>query len=174
MRGHEADLVTRSVAGDAEAFAQLVAPHLARALSTAMLIVGGSGDASDAVQDALMSAWRGLGGLRDPSAFGAWFARHVVRASSRVARRTRRTTRLDESWVDPVDHLDTGLRERQLHRAMRTLSADDRVLLTLRYHHGLAESEVAAVLRVPGGTVKSRLHRSLERLRAAYEAEERR
>ncbi len=168
-----ADLVAQARAGDGEAFARLVEPHLARALTGARLIVGDSTDAADVVQDALLSAWRGLGGLREPAAFGAWFRQHVVRTAWRATKRSRRTASLDDAWVDPVDHLEIGLGRRDIRRALSTLEPDDRVLLTLRYHLDLPHEETARLLRVPVGTVKSRLHYALERLRAAYDAEER-
>ena len=168
-----AGLVEQARSGDGEAFAQLVEPHLGRALSGARLIVGDSVDAADVVQDALLSAWRGLGGLREPSAFGSWFRQHVVRTAWRAAKRSRRTTALDETWVDPVDHVELGLAERDIRRALSRLDPDERVVLTLRYHLALPHEETARLLRVPVGTVKSRLHYALERLRAAYDAEER-
>jgi RNA polymerase sigma-70 factor, ECF subfamily len=164
----DADLVAQARAGDGEAFARLVEPHLARALSGARLIVGESADAADVVQEALLSAWRGLGGLRDPAAFGAWFRQHVVRTAWRAAKRARRTAALDDAWVDQTEHA-----QRDIQRALARLDPDDRVLLTLRYHLDLPHEETARLLRVPVGTVKSRLHYALEWLRAAYDAEER-
>jgi RNA polymerase sigma factor (sigma-70 family) len=167
------DLLGLARAGDGEAFAMLVEPHLARALSTASLIVGGGADASDVVQEAMLSAWKGLPNLRDPHAFGPWFRRQVVRGAWKAARRARRTVPFDSSWADPVDRIERGLAERQLARSFDRLSADDRVVLTLHYHLGLPIQETALLMRLRAGTVKSRLHYALRRLHAAYDAEER-
>ena len=82
-------LVAHAIAGNSAAFARLVEPYLPSALSSARLILGGSGDAADAVQDALISAWRDLPRLRKPQAFGAWFgtiAAVVLGATGRTSR----------------------------------------------------------------------------------------
>jgi RNA polymerase sigma-70 factor, ECF subfamily len=166
-------LVAAAKAGDSAAFARLVEPYLPSALSSARFILGGSGDAADAVQDALISAWRDLPRLREPKAFGAWFRQHVVRSAGRAARRNRSQLRLPAGWIDPTDHLELAMATRQLQRAFDTLEPHDRVVLTLHYHLGLTNDETSRLLRVPIGTVKSRLHYALRRLRAAYDAEER-
>jgi RNA polymerase sigma-70 factor (ECF subfamily) len=168
-----ADLVAKARDGDGEAFADLVEPHLARALTGARLIVGDTCDPADVVQEALLSAWRGLGGLRDAAALGSWFRQHVVRTAWRVAKRSRHTVALDDTWVDPVDQVERGIAQRDMRRALSRLDPDDRVLLTLRFHLDLPHEETARLLHVPVGTVKSRVHYALERLRAAYDAEER-
>ena len=166
-------LVAQAKTGDSEAFARLVEPYLPAALSSARLILGGSGDASDVVQDALVNAWRDLAHLREPSAFAAWFRQHVVRRALRSARRRRSPVSLHDGWIDPIDHLERSLANRQLQRAFDNLEPDDRVVLTLHYHLGLTNRETSRLLSVPVGTVKSRLHYALRRLRAAYDAEER-
>lgn len=169
------DLVVEARAGSAAAFSQLVEPYLARALSTARLILAGTpADPEDVVQEALVSAWRGLQGLKDEAAFGAWFRQHVVRTAWKRARRERRNVRLDDRWVDPVDHIEHDLAEHQLGDAFQRLEADDRTVLALRFHLGLSIGETARLLSIPEGTVKSRLHYAVRRLRAAYDAEERR
>ena len=166
-------LVAGAKAGNSAAFARLVEPYLPSALSSARLILGGSGDAADAVQDALISAWSDLPRLREPKAFGAWFRQHEVRSAWRAARRHRFQVRLPDGWIDPIDHLERALASRQLQRAFEALEADDRVVLTLHYHLGLTNEETSRLVKVPIGTVKSRLHYALRRLRAAYDAEER-
>ena len=118
-------------------------------------------------------AWRDLPRLRKPQAFGAWFRQHVVRSAWKAARRQRSQVRLPDRWIDPIDHLERALASHQLQRAFEALEADDRVVLTLHYHLGLTNDETSRLLKVPVGTVKSRLHYALRRLRAAYDAEER-
>jgi RNA polymerase sigma-70 factor (ECF subfamily) len=167
------ELVAGARSGSGEAFAALVEPHLSRALTAATLIVGSPQDGADVVQDALESAWRGLSRLRDPQAFGAWFRRHVVRAALRTTRRRRNTVPLGETLVDPIDRIEQGLADRHLARAFSALPSADRLVLTLRYHWGLPTSEAAAILAIPEGTVKSRLHNAIARLRAEYDAQER-
>ena len=90
-----AGLVAAARRGDRDAFRMLVEPDLAAALGTARIVTRSEADASDAVQEALLSAWQGLDSLREPDAFRAWFRRHVVRAALRAATRRGRVLELD-------------------------------------------------------------------------------
>ena len=78
-----------------DAFGELVEPDLAAAFGTARIVTGSSADASDAVQEALLSAWQGLDSLRDPERFRPWFRQHVVRAALKAAKRRGRVVELD-------------------------------------------------------------------------------
>jgi RNA polymerase sigma factor (sigma-70 family) len=169
-----AGLVAAAIGGDRDAFRELVEPDLAAALGTARIVTGSEADASDAVQEALLSAWRGLDSLREPDAFRAWFRRHVVRAALRAATRRGRVVELDLSAVAPDGELDRALEARTLGRAFIRLDARDRLLLTLHHFWELPIAETAIHLGIPEGTVKSRVHYAMDRLRAAYDAEERR
>jgi RNA polymerase sigma-70 factor (ECF subfamily) len=169
-------LVTAARAGDRDAFRLLVEPHLGIALGVSTVLTGSAADGADAVQEALVSAWQGLDRLREPDAFPAWFRRHVIRAASQTIRaRTRRqVVELDASTPSPVDELDRAVEHRTLGRAFDRLDDDDRTLLTLHHVWGLPVAETAAILGVPEGTVKSRVHYAMQRLRAGYDAEDRR
>lgn len=169
-------LVTAARRGDRDAFRMLVEPHLAVALGASTILTGSAADAADAVQDALLSAWQGLDGLREPDAFPAWFRRHVIRAASRAsrARNRGRVVELDASLAIPTDDLDRIVQGRTLGRAFDRLDDADRLLLTLHHVWSLPVAETAEFLGVPEGTVKSRVHYAMQRLRAGYDAEDRR
>jgi len=169
-------LVTAARAGDREAFRALVEPHLEIALGVSTVLTGSAADGADAVQEALLSAWQGLGSLREPDAFPAWFRRQVIRAASRASRaRDRgRVVELDASLPMVGDDLDRVVEGRTLGRAFDLLDDDDRLLLTLHHVWGLPVAETAEILGVPDGTVKSRVHYAMQRLRAGYDAEDRR
>jgi RNA polymerase sigma factor (sigma-70 family) len=172
-------LLNAACSGDGEAFARLVGPNLPSALAVATLIAGSSADGSDAVQDALVAAWRGLRSLRDPAAFPAWFRKLTVRSATKTASRRRRIRvaelSLDEPGTDAGhDPLDRALELRALDRAFDRLEPKDRTILALRHAGDLSTQSIAEVLSVPEGTVKSRVHSAMQRLRAAYEAEDRR
>ncbi len=169
-----AGLVAAALGGDRDAFRELVEPDLAAAYGTARIVTRSEADASDAVQEALLSAWRGLDTLRDPDAFRPWFRRHVVRAALRAASRRGRVVELDLAAIAPEGDLDLALDKRTLGRAFNRLDARDRLLLTLHHFWDLPIAETAALLGIPDGTVKSRVHYAMDRLRAAYDAEERR
>lgn len=170
-------LVRSAIDGDREAFATLVEPHLATALGAALVLTRSHEDAADAVQDALLSTWQGLDRLRDPAAFPAWFRTHVIRASMRQAGRRGRVRELDLDVVGETEAGGSVEREaehRVLARAFDRLDPDDRALLTMRHLWDAPVAEVADVFGIPAGTVKSRTHAAMDRLRAAYDAEARR
>jgi RNA polymerase sigma-70 factor (ECF subfamily) len=172
--GISAQLLGAACAGDRDAFGRLVRPHLASAVGAATLITGNDSDGADAVQDALLMAWQRLSQLRNVEAFPAWFRSIVVRAALATARRTRHIGELEMTMAAPPDQLDRALDLRTLRRALVRLDHKDRVLLTLHHYWDLPVAETARLLGVPEGTVKSRVHHAMHRLRAAYDAEERR
>jgi RNA polymerase sigma factor (sigma-70 family) len=172
-----AGLVQAAIRGDREAFATLVEPSLAIALGTALIVTRSHADASDAVQDALLAAWQGLDHLRDPVAFPAWFRTLAVRAALRIVKRRGRVVEIAVDGGDgsaSADSVERMAEHRELGRAFDRLDPDDRALLTMRHLWDAPVAEVADALGIPIGTVKSRTHAAMERLRAAYDAEARR
>jgi RNA polymerase sigma factor (sigma-70 family) len=161
--------------GDTQAFGTLVAPRLDRLYGTARVVLRDADAAEDAVQDALMRAWRDLPNLREPDRLDAWLRRLLVRACIDEARRRRRWAMaprvpwLSESTVD-LPRIEE--RER-LDRAFERLSPDHRLALTLRFYLDMEIAEIAATTGVAVGTAKSRLHYATDALRAALEADAR-
>lgn len=172
-------LVEAARSGDGAAFAQLVEPCIPSALALATLIAGSQSDGADAVQDALLAAWRSLGSLKEAAAFPSWFRTLAVRSAMKAGRH-RQQIRFKELELDDAadyaqpDLVDRGFEFRILDRAFDRLEAKDRLILALRHANNLSTEAIAATLSIPEGTVKSRVHSAMQRLRAAYEAEERR
>jgi RNA polymerase sigma-70 factor (ECF subfamily) len=165
-------LVERAIAGDFDAFEALVRISVARQYALATLILHDTDRAHDAVQDALVGAWRGLSAVRDPEAWDAWVSRLTVRACYAAAKRERRRSLVElpaHPDLDvPAPHDDAAaLAERDLvGRELAKLPIDQRAVIVLHFYVGLPLTEVATVLDIPAGTAKSRLHRGLEALRA--------
>ena len=175
----QADLVARAQHGDRDAFSTLAHGASGRLYATARLILHRPELAEDAVQDTLIEAWRDIRGLRDPDRLDAWLHRLLVRACSRQVRREQRR-RVTEIELEPgsirggVADASRSLAERdELERAFRRLTPEQRVILALVFYADLPLADVAVVLGVPLGTVKSRLHRSMDALRAALAADDR-
>lgn len=171
------ELVERAIGGDREAFSDLVKASLSRQYAIATLILRDGDRAQDAVQDALVSAWRGLSALRDPDAWDAWLHRLTVRACFKQVRRDKRR-KLVELQVkpDPVatgaDDAPRALAERdRIERELDRLPIDQRAVIVLHYHLGLPLAEVAPILDIPVGTASSRLHRGLEAMRSSMGVE---
>ena len=175
------DLVERAMAGDHDAFSELARVSIGRLFVVARLILRDESRAEDATQEALVAAWRRLDGLRDPDRFEAWLHRLLVNACYRQARRDRRRGTI-EVQVDPLtmpeasepldSDFDFAARD-QLERGFRRLDVDQRTVLVMHYYLGFSLDDAAEVLGVPPGTVRSRLHRAINAMRAALEADAR-
>ena len=166
-------LVERALRGDADAFSSLVDASLDRQYAVASLILRDGDRAQDAVQEALVSAWRDLRSLRDPDAWDAWLYRLTVRACYRLARSERRRRVVElQLALDPeapvVGDMTVPVAERdRLERRLSGLPIDHRAILVLRFYLDLPLAAAAEILDIPFGTAASRLHRGLEAMRAA-------
>jgi RNA polymerase sigma-70 factor, ECF subfamily len=160
----DAALLRAHVAGDPDAFATLVRRHRDRLWAVAIRTLGDRDEAADAVQDALISAFRAADRFRGDAAVTTWLHRIVVNAClDRVRRaRARPTAELPETDVPaPAVDTDTAL---DVRSALAHLPADQRIALVLVDMQGLPVADVAQILDVPVGTVKSRCARGRARL----------
>jgi RNA polymerase sigma factor (sigma-70 family) len=171
------DLVERAMSGDHDAFSELARVSVGRLLVIARLILHDEAAAEDATQEALVAAWRHIRGLRDPERFEAWLHRLLVNSCNREARKHRSQFRreVELSTFDAPVRDETGLLldRDQLDRGFRRLDVDHRAVIVLYYYLGLRPEEAADVLGLPAGTVRSRLHRAMQQMRAALEADAR-
>ena len=171
------DLIGRAQHGDEEAFASLAVAAGDRLHAVAHRILRDTDLAEDATQQALLAIWRDLPQLRDPARFDAWSYRLLVRACYSEGRRTRRwapNVRLLPAYEPKVADGESSVLDRdQLERGFRRLSIDHRAVVVLHHYLDLPLDEVAEMLGVPAGTVRSRLHHAMRGLRAALEADAR-
>jgi len=171
------DLVEAAQRGDQSAFVDLVRSTGDRLFALAYRILRDVDRTEDALQDALVIAWRDLRGLRDPDRFDAWVNRVVTNVCiAHATRERRRTVNLRVLPVDgpaaPDDLLGVGDRD-QLERGFRRLTPDERAILVLHHYAGYSLAEIAEVIGAPAGTVRSRLHHAHRAMRAALDAEAR-
>jgi RNA polymerase sigma-70 factor (ECF subfamily) len=169
---------------DYERFSSLVLPHTAIMAHVAAALVGPS-NAEDAAQEALMRAWRGWQGLRDPESVRSWLLRitanvcHTWQARSLGVER-RMTQSLDAREEDAArlqittDDVGTSAHadSLDLRSAVATLSDEFRTVVLLRYFAGLDATEIGAMLDVPPATVRTRLRRALLAMRDILGVEE--
>lgn len=169
----EGSLIAQSQRGDFDAFDRLVAAHEDRIYHAAYRITGNAEDARDAAQETFVKAFRALPRYRHEAAFGTWLHRIAVNASLDVVRRRPQAPPVPlEEVVLPAQTHNPDIEaerhevQRRVHDALRRLAPDHRVIVVLRDLQGLAYEEIAEALRIPIGTVRSRLSRAREVLRA--------
>ena len=167
------DLVERARRGDREAFTVLVHQVSDSLYAVAQRILRDPSLAEDALQNALVLAWRRIPKLRDPDRFEAWIHRILVHACYDESRRAR-------PWPRPSGPAHRGLStpdasaaladRDELERAFQRLSVEQRAVFVLHHYLGLPLVEVAELLDIPAGTARSRLHYAIAGLRDALTA----
>jgi RNA polymerase sigma-70 factor (ECF subfamily) len=171
------DLVQAAQRGDQEAFAILARSHGDRLYAIAQRILRDSSLAEDALQQALVTAWRELPALRDADRFAAWINRLLVHECYSEARKRSRVSVsirvLPAHGAVAPDDIHSIVDREELERGFRRLPAEQRALLVLKHYLGLEPTEIAETLGIPAGTVRSRLHYAHRAMRAALEADER-
>jgi RNA polymerase sigma-70 factor (ECF subfamily) len=168
----KADLVERARAGDHTAFAILARAAFGRMYGAAKLILRDQYRAEDAVQEALLQAWRHISALRAPDAWDVWLYRLTVRVCYRLARpgRERAVVALDlqpDREAPGSDFTKSVVERDRISAALTRLPLDQRAVIVLHFYLDLTLAQAAGVLDVPTGTAKSRLNRGLAALRVA-------
>jgi RNA polymerase sigma-70 factor (ECF subfamily) len=155
-----------------EMLARRIERELDRAYRLARAIMLDDREAEDAVQDACLIAWQKNNSLRDADLFSPWFERVVINVCrDRLRRRQRQRVRaLALKAAATGDRTAPGPVDDNLDEALAALDADHRAVVVLRYWRDLTAEEIADRLGLPVGTVKSRLHYSLKKMRATLEA----
>ncbi|MFF7248604.1 RNA polymerase sigma factor SigM [Embleya sp. NPDC008237] len=168
----DADLLTRHAAGDPDAFGEVVRRHRDRLWAVALRTLGDREEAADALQDALVSAYRAAGRFEGRAAVTTWLHRIVVNAClDRARRRAARPAvplpeDLDQRLPAPV-HEDPAIRgetRAEVLAALATLPAEQRAALVLVDMEGYPVEEAARILQVASGTIKSRCARGRAKL----------
>ncbi len=171
----EQGLIGRARQGDLQAYEALVRQYEQIAFRAAYLITHDAAEAADAAQEAFLRAYRALGSFHAGQPFRPWLLRIVTNQALNRVKAVQRRTRTMERYAQELitarkpPSPESAVSEREqndrLQQAVSRLDANDQVLVSLRYFLELPEAEVAQALGVPLGTVKSRLHRTLARLR---------
>jgi len=167
-------LADRARNGDLDAFEELMHVRIDTIYRLSCAIVGDEADARDSTQETFIAAWRRIRELRDPDRFDAWLQRIAVNGA-RMTLRARGRRRVREIPVGDVAALaaasDRAAPERSdadaLGAALDRIPTDQRTILVLHHLEGHSVAELAEVLGIPVGTVKSRLHTARRALEGA-------
>jgi RNA polymerase sigma-70 factor (ECF subfamily) len=168
----EDDVVTLAMRGDDIAFSELVRRRQKRVRDLLRRLCGNHALADDLAQKTFVLAWRGIGALRDPGAFGGWLKRVAVNAWLAEARRVPVPIDDDEeaflATADPAPSPERSAAGIDLERALARLAPAERLCVVLAHGEGMTQAEIAEATRLPLGTVKSHVLRGSEKLRRLY------
>jgi RNA polymerase sigma-70 factor (ECF subfamily) len=174
----ERRLIRECLKGRTAAFVELVEPYQDRLYNTVYRLLDNAEDARDVVQETFLSAYQSLGRFKGDSLFFTWLYRIAFNTAVSLKRKQRATLRIhageDDSGVDPLDDserskpgyaLERAEEERRVQGALNRLSPEHRAVLVMKDIEGLKYEDIAGVLEVAVGTVRSRLHRARLELR---------
>lgn len=186
--GAEDELLARARAGDAEAFCALARPHEARLFRQAWAMSRRPDLAEELVVETMVEAWRSLGNFDGSCRWSTWLYAILLHRHQKATRRSRwrplrgadlddadaqrsgeRLGRLEDPGPEPGDQLCRAEWAATLWEALNHLPVRHRDVLLLRFHDGASLAEIASALGIAVGTVKSRLHHGLARLRECPE-----
>lgn len=181
----DTELVRKAAAGDSDAFEQLVLSYEKPIYNLCLRMCGNADDAMDLTQETFLKAWRSLGSFRADAAFSTWLYRlcsnlcidHLRREQKRKVlplhvedgEGDERPLEVPDPAAGPEDHLSAQEDRQQVADALQSLEPEYREALTLRVVHELSYADIAAVLQVREGTVKSRIARAREKMREAMQ-----
>jgi RNA polymerase sigma-70 factor (ECF subfamily) len=168
----EDEVVTLAMSGDEGAFNELVRRRQKRVRDMLRRLCGNHAQADDLAQKTFMQAWRGIGALREPGAFGGWLKRVAVNTWLAEARRVPAPIDDNEdaflAAADPAPSPERSAAGIDLERALARLSPAERVCVVLAHGEGMTHAEIAEATRLPLGTVKSHVLRGSDKLKRMY------
>ena len=169
----DAELVIHARNGDQQAFATLADAMYGRLHQVAFRILRDRPAAEDATQQAVLLMWRDLPQLRDPDRFEAWSYRLLVNSCNAEFRRRKRTLPTVGAQIPievaTADDFGRLIDRDQVERGFAELAVEHRSVLVLRYYLDMSLEAIGETLDIPIGTVNSRLHRAIGKMRVALE-----
>jgi RNA polymerase sigma-70 factor (ECF subfamily) len=175
-------LITECREGKTAAFGELVSRYQDRLYNTVLRLVDNAEDARDVVQEAFLHAYQSLHSFKGDSLFFTWLYRIAVNTAISMKRKQRHILRIqptgdEKKTIDPFDPSETNRpghaiemaeEERKVHEALGKLSAEHRAVLVMKDMEGMKYEEMAEILGVPVGTIRSRLHRARLEMRDVF------
>ena len=168
-------LISRARGGDRDACGALVEQYRDNGYRLAYRMCGNAYDADEAAQEAFVAAWRALPNFRGDAKFSTWLYRLTTNAAIDVMRREKRHQTVGDGEMmeladdadSPQETVERTEQQEAVQKALATLSEEYREVLLLRYMEELDYAEIAEVLQLPSGTVKSRINRAKAALKTA-------
>lgn len=177
-------LIARCLDGDTNAFGELVRRYQDRLYTSVYRMVDNGDDALDVVQDAFLNAYQSLASFKGDALFFTWLYRIAANTAISLRRKKKVLARIDpggNGYLEPADSselsrpdhaLEQVEQEQRLYRALARLSPEHRTVLVMKELEGQKYEDMAEMLAVPIGTIRSRLHRARLELRELLERDE--
>ena len=174
MSSDDLRLIKQCRDGNPAAFGELVSRYQDRLFNTVLRLVNNAEDARDVVQESFLHAYQSLHSFKGDSLFFTWLYRIAVNTAISMKRKQKPTLRIqpggeDQQAIDPLDQAESNRpghaiemaeEERTVHEALAKLSTEHRAVLVMKDMEGMKYEEMAEILGVPIGTIRSRLHRA--------------
>ncbi|WP_051688180.1 RNA polymerase sigma factor [Desulfofalx alkaliphila] len=164
-------LVKRAAKGDAHAFLKLSKQYQRGLYRVAFGMLGNEHDAADAVQETLLKAYRDVANLRNHQQFKSWLYRILTNRCIDILRQRQRTTPVENVWKNEAVENNWDLKV-DIANALAGLDEQHRTVVVLRFFQDMQLGDIAVVLNIPVGTVKSRLHRAMKKLKLSLSTAE--
>ena len=170
---NQENIIARARRGDADAFEQLVETYREPVFRLALRMCGNAADAEEAAQEAFIAAWRGLPNFRGESKFSTWLYQLASHAAIDLLRREKRQIAAEDitevnapdNAPDPQQRVEQSEQRQAVRDAIRQLTPEYRQIVVLRFLQELSYEEIGTALKLPPGTVKSRLNRARSQLK---------
>lgn len=172
----EATLIQKSIRGDVDSFEQLISQYMRYVYTLALRMMGNEADAEDMAQEALIKAFRSISSYREEAKFSTWLYRITVNVCKDALRARKQTFSYDvetvpayahasDSRYDPLAAYEEKEQKKMVHAAIGKLPAEGRTIIVLRELMGHSYEDIAVILDIPVGTVRSRISRSRNALK---------
>ncbi len=166
-------LVLQAQAGNRDSFEMLVKLWEKPFFSYARAYLGSETAAWDSVQETWLVIIRKLNSLSHPAKFKSWAFRILTNKCADHFRKISKERKIEQAFVKEMNHEDAGnLKNEALQKAMRQLTSEQKTLVLLRFNQNMSIFEISKTLDIPEGTVKSRLHRTLNELKLSIQGDE--
>ena len=159
------NIIARARRGDAGAFEQLVETYREQVYRIALRMCGNAADADEAAQEAFLAAWKGLPNFRGDSRFSTWLYQLTTHAAIDLMRREKRQIATEDITEVSAPDPAPGPQQQAVRDAILQLTPEYRQIVVLRFLEDLSYEEIGAALKLPSGTVKSRLNRAKAQLK---------
>ena len=162
----EIDVARKAIEGDEEAFVALMQLHKEALLRTALAFLKNEHEALEALQETTFRAYKKIGSLKEPAYAKTWLIRITINYCQDQLKKDKRYVR---DGKDADSAVSDDLTQIELQEALSTLSESEQQLIYMKYFQDVKIKDIAAIEKIPEGTVKSRLHKTLRTLRTHFE-----